>query len=128
MFLCDGFFFFSSRRRHTRWPRDWSSDVCSSDLTGATTCTAGTAGWRNATRRRRRRTSERRQAVRDEVGGGVDGGGPSAPRPRGGARLLRRHRDDGGRVAGPVFPSDAVRGARGGRVSDDERDEVEEAF
>src|SRR5690625_5695639 len=25
-------FFFSSRRRHTRWPRDWSSDVCSSDL------------------------------------------------------------------------------------------------
>src|SRR5439155_4085904 len=22
-----------SRRRHTRWPRDWSSDVCSSDLT-----------------------------------------------------------------------------------------------
>src|SRR5207253_5951774 len=31
------FFFFSSRRRHTRWPRDWSSDVCSSDL-----------GWRGA--------------------------------------------------------------------------------
>src|SRR5207253_8672418 len=27
-------FFFSSRRRHTRWPRDWSSDVCSSDLIG----------------------------------------------------------------------------------------------
>src|SRR5690625_5499617 len=26
------FFFFSSRRRHTSWPRDWSSDVCSSDL------------------------------------------------------------------------------------------------
>src|SRR5690625_7121515 len=25
-------FFFSGRRRHTRWPRDWSSDVCSSDL------------------------------------------------------------------------------------------------
>src|SRR2546429_9171706 len=29
MFLC---FFFSSRRRHTRCSRDWSSDVCSSDL------------------------------------------------------------------------------------------------
>src|SRR5947209_20292716 len=28
-FLC---FFFSSRRRHTRYWRDWSSDVCSSDL------------------------------------------------------------------------------------------------
>src|SRR5438874_5460552 len=27
------FFFFSSRRRHTRSLRDWSSDVCSSDLT-----------------------------------------------------------------------------------------------
>src|SRR3989440_11792858 len=29
------FFFFSSRRRHTRSDRDWSSDVCSSDLGGA---------------------------------------------------------------------------------------------
>src|SRR5205809_2729797 len=29
-FFC--FFFFSSRRRHTRCSRDWSSDVCSSDL------------------------------------------------------------------------------------------------
>src|SRR2546422_6686194 len=28
----DFFFFFSSRRRHTRCSRDWSSDVCSSDL------------------------------------------------------------------------------------------------
>src|SRR3712207_7622076 len=32
------FFFFSSRRRHTRYWRDWSSDVCSSDL--ATSCCA----------------------------------------------------------------------------------------
>src|SRR3712207_8865174 len=32
------FFFFSSRRRHTRYWRDWSSDVCSSDLN---------AGWIN---------------------------------------------------------------------------------
>src|SRR5207237_6692483 len=30
------FFFFSSRRRHTRFKCDWSSDVCSSDLTIAT--------------------------------------------------------------------------------------------
>src|SRR2546427_5606371 len=29
------FFFFSSRRRHTRFDCDWSSDVCSSDLSGA---------------------------------------------------------------------------------------------
>src|SRR6266496_2043500 len=34
-------FFFSSRRRHTRSLRDWSSDVCSSDL----------GGWRSETGR-----------------------------------------------------------------------------
>src|SRR3712207_6882340 len=40
MVLCDRYtmvivlFFFSSRRRHTRYWRDWSSDVCSSDLPG----------------------------------------------------------------------------------------------
>src|SRR5690606_40170744 len=28
-------FFFSSRRRHTRFSRDWSSDVCSSDLSSS---------------------------------------------------------------------------------------------
>ena len=33
LFVCCFFvFFFSSRRRHTRYWRDWSSDVCSSDL------------------------------------------------------------------------------------------------
>src|SRR6266513_3661181 len=36
------FFFFSSRRRHTRSKRDWSSDVCSSDLSRL--CLAG-AKW-----------------------------------------------------------------------------------
>src|SRR5207237_2309601 len=33
-FLCI-FFFFSSRRRHTRFKCDWSSDVCSSDLSSS---------------------------------------------------------------------------------------------
>src|SRR5438309_4877414 len=33
-------FFFSSRRRHTRWNSDWSSDVCSSDLDVATAVAA----------------------------------------------------------------------------------------
>src|ERR1035438_7224520 len=32
LLLCFVFFFFSSRRRHTRCLSDWSSDVCSSDL------------------------------------------------------------------------------------------------
>src|SRR5256885_4782414 len=36
------FFFFSSRRRHTRLQGDWSSDVCSSDLVGS--------AWRNPVR------------------------------------------------------------------------------
>src|SRR5256885_9491726 len=31
--IVHSFFFFSSRRRHTRLQGDWSSDVCSSDLT-----------------------------------------------------------------------------------------------
>src|SRR3712207_7011710 len=39
------FFFFSSRRRHTRYWRDWSSDVCSSDLWGTAPVTAPSAGW-----------------------------------------------------------------------------------
>src|SRR5690606_21995158 len=40
------FFFFSSRRRHTRFSRDWSSDVCSSDLPcgGQCHCLRGTDG------------------------------------------------------------------------------------
>src|SRR3712207_8615567 len=37
----NSFFFFSSRRRHTRYWRDWSSDVCSSDLGGPV------VGWFN---------------------------------------------------------------------------------
>src|SRR5699024_12067547 len=35
-------FFFSSRRRHTRSKRDWSSDVCSSDLANSTVGTVFT--------------------------------------------------------------------------------------
>src|SRR5690606_40963764 len=39
-------FFFSSRRRHTRFSRDWSSDVCSSDLSSVPT------RWLSASRAR----------------------------------------------------------------------------
>src|SRR3712207_7912701 len=38
------FFFFSSRRRHTRYWRDWSSDVCSSDLVLVPRVMGGTVG------------------------------------------------------------------------------------
>src|SRR5690606_40334182 len=37
-------FFFSSRRRHTRFSRDWSSDVCSSDLVDLAAAWEGEAG------------------------------------------------------------------------------------
>src|SRR5204863_2444187 len=46
------FFFFSSRRRHTRSLRDWSSDVCSSDLSSGRTrfvAASVTASFRSAT-------------------------------------------------------------------------------
>src|SRR5258707_13139546 len=51
MRLC--FFFFSSRRRHTRYWRDWSSDVCSSDLAtrAATLVRQLLAFWRRQTLR-----------------------------------------------------------------------------
>src|SRR5690349_22421061 len=39
------FFFFSSRRRHTRSLRDWSSDVCSSDL-AITVTERNVSNWR----------------------------------------------------------------------------------
>src|SRR6266508_5544307 len=39
------FFFFSSRRRNTRWPRDWSSDVCSSDLDDEVVTEQLVLGW-----------------------------------------------------------------------------------
>src|SRR5206468_8163978 len=68
------FFFFSSRRRHTRSDRDWSSDVCSSDLrdelrfSGHTLSAARAAPAElefitpvtGAVRRPRRRSEERR--------------------------------------------------------------------
>src|SRR5262245_63465626 len=54
------FFFFSSRRRHTRCLRDWSSDVCSSDLgprrarrSSRRSVRAGLRALRNADRRAR---------------------------------------------------------------------------
>src|SRR5215203_1834626 len=39
--MCSFCFFFSSRRRHTRYWRDWSSDVCSSDLDEVVAVTMG---------------------------------------------------------------------------------------
>src|SRR5262249_59216128 len=67
-------FFFSSRRRHTRLVSDWSSDVCSSDLTcpwgppDLRAATAGSAGDGRVSRRRRGRAAATRSAGGDEIG------------------------------------------------------------
>src|SRR2546427_3090727 len=55
-YLFYSFFFFSSRRRHTRFDCDWSSDVCSSDL-----------DWQEALRAAARRLEAAWLALEDEV-------------------------------------------------------------
>src|SRR5690349_22299848 len=49
IFILISFFFFSSRRRHTRSLRDWSSDVCSSDLVTSPIVCVANGGVRSAT-------------------------------------------------------------------------------
>src|SRR2546429_8583113 len=67
-------FFFSSRRRHTRCSRDWSSDVCSSDLRGHSgSCRCGL----EAARARCGGLEPGSSGRGDQVGGpGVHGAGP----------------------------------------------------
>src|SRR3712207_8428504 len=70
MFLLYAFFFFSSRRRHTRYWRDWSSDVCSSDLERRRPGRrAGQGGRSNGSRRPQRGTPP--VLARARVGGGM---------------------------------------------------------
>src|SRR3712207_7367632 len=63
------FFFFSSRRRHTRYWRDWSSDVCSSDLRPRAHADGG-----DVARQDQRRVAERLAAGELEVVGAQDHG------------------------------------------------------
>src|SRR6266852_6490783 len=64
------FFFFSSRRRHTRCYRDWSSDVCSSDLAGRPICMTG--GHGNFLGREADGPDDARKAVREQLKAGAD--------------------------------------------------------
>src|SRR5207249_8732613 len=58
-------FFFSSRRRHTISKRDWSSDVCSSDLLSSTWATCGGVGcWRGSSSWKTRPPAPRSHARR----------------------------------------------------------------
>src|SRR5437870_13690594 len=70
-------FFFSSRRRHTSWPRDWSSDVCSSDLVYDRADKVLEIDWRSimaiagvpATAWEMARSEERREGKSVDLGG-----------------------------------------------------------
>src|SRR5256886_9979008 len=83
------FFFFSSRRRHTRFDCDWSSDVCSSDLSAERgerpRCGAGggRGGRAGGVGVHRAETDERRSETRRR--GGRDGGAGRGSQ-RGGGR------------------------------------------
>src|SRR5690606_39916597 len=73
-------FFFSSRRRHTRFSRDWSSDVCSSDLIRASPASAATAMDSASTLNTRR-----------AAGRVSENPNPSVPRDRKSTRLNSSH-------------------------------------
>src|SRR5437762_11989557 len=66
-------FFFSSRRRHTRYIGDWSSDVCSSDLEAVDHCRRGAC--RRPGRGDRRGGGGRRAGKAEHEGGREPGGG-----------------------------------------------------
>src|SRR5262245_66357851 len=69
------FFFFSSRRRHTRCLSDWSSDVCSSDLGRKSTKKAASCAGRRAAGRRAAGGGRQDRSEERRVGKSVDLGG-----------------------------------------------------
>src|SRR5439155_6129843 len=83
-------FFFSSRRRHTRWPRDWSSDVCSSDLGMPTTL----LDRRSHAVAYHYRAAAARRAVRGRAGGAGECPGRTQRRHRVAADPSRESRRD----------------------------------
>src|SRR5437879_13336444 len=74
MFLIFFCFFFSSRRRHTRYIGDWSSDVCSSDLGRSRGQHGESSGGRGARAEGggERRSEERRVGKEGRNGGGAE--------------------------------------------------------
>src|SRR3712207_9505336 len=86
------FFFFSSRRRHTRYWRDWSSDVCSSDLGGVDAVEVAVGG-------------EQRRQAGDPLGEvGTGGQRRGRGRRRGQGRSGERGVGEGGRSLGAPGP------------------------
>src|SRR5256885_5824633 len=84
--MCCVVFFFSSRRRHTRLQGDWSSDVCSSDLSKA--ATRAVRACRPSCRSRQQRALPRRRSSREDVAvQGIEGAAALL-----GGRSLRQRR------------------------------------
>src|SRR5256886_5316781 len=92
------FFFFSSRRRHTRFDCDWSSDVCSSDLVGARSDPAG--------------VQHPLPADHDDHHGGADGYAADRARRGSGLRVTATAGDRRGGRPGVFAVHHAVRDAR----------------
>src|SRR6266487_4125522 len=109
VFLFTFVFFFSSRRRHTRWTGDWSSDVCSSDLHRADAPRTGDRATHRGVH------SSRRPARRGGGGGrtGPPHQGRVAERPDAVRHRDRRARQPG-RAAGARDRSRAPRSDAGG--------------
>src|SRR6266568_976200 len=84
------FFFFSSRRRHTRWNCDWSSDVCSSDLCRLGACAAGLDGGCGAGTCAATGACGGDSAASRAAGGSLDGTGERAWLPAPCARCMTR--------------------------------------
>src|SRR2546429_9008771 len=82
------FFFFSSRRRHTRCSRDWSSDVCSSDLAARPERSRPAAG--PATRSCRGAPWGAARCLRLAAGDRPSGAGPTPPAATGPTRSAPR--------------------------------------
>src|SRR6266481_1318368 len=93
-------FFFSSRRRHTRWNCDWSSDVCSSDL-GAPG-TSGSGGRSECACRGKGLQGALRDVPRPAERAQDRGGAGNVS---GAAGTLQRHGGDGRRRVGVVLES-----------------------
>src|SRR5207253_5450210 len=72
-------FFFSSRRRHTRWPRDWSSDVCSSDLSRRSARSAPACARRASSSRRSRPSASTGSTARCATPSATRCASPSRP-------------------------------------------------
>src|SRR3989449_1557110 len=103
------FFFFSSRRRHTRCSRDWSSDVCSSDLgRRVSRGPGGGGGARGGSVRLRRPDPQRPQRLR--VHARRSGEHPERRAPRGPAAARRRLRLRELHHVLPRLPAPPVRG------------------